>query len=194
MARSLLRRMAVLVTMASCSALFVVCAGATSGASTATYQADRVQFQAYFPSRVTTTALTKADLGSSFSGVPLFSATLFSAGVEPKEIFPSSSQIPKPNAFAMIVLTFSSTSYPKKYFQAAPSAFPSAKKVTVDGRSAYIAVGNAAKMNSGNPVPDEKATEGDLTVLDGKSIIVAAVETKTAATTTAFFSLLKILF
>jgi hypothetical protein len=181
-----------LVAMASGSALFVVCTSTTSTASTTTYRAGSVQFQAYFLSRVTTTALTKADLGSSFSGVSVV-ATLFSAGMDPSEAFPSSDAVPKPNAFAVLVLTFSSPSVANTGFQGGESNTPGVKKETLDGRRAYVIVGNAAAMNRGTPVPDKKATQGTLVVLDGKSIVTAATETKGMATTTSFLNSLKVL-
>ncbi len=137
--------------------------------------------------------MTKAELAKSFSGEPdVVAATVFSAGLDVSKLFSSSSQVPKPNAFEVTVITFSSTSASKNLFQSFASA-PGAKKETVDGRSAYGVIGNAATLNSGTPVPDKSATQGDLAVLDGKSVVVVLVETKARATTTSFLNSLKIL-
>jgi hypothetical protein len=104
----------------------------------------------------------------------------------------SRSGVPEPDAFEVTVITFSSTSASKDLFQGYASA-SGAKKETVDGRPAYDAIGNAATLNSGTPVPDKNATQGDLAVLDGKSILVALVETRKAATTKSFLLSVKIL-
>ena len=193
MTRAHLRRTAMLVAIAGSSALFLACTSVTSTASTITYKAGGVQFRASFPSMVTRTTMTKAELAKSFSGEPdVVAATVFSAGLDVSKLFSSSSQVPKPNAFEVTVITFSSTSASKNLFQSFASA-PGAKKETVDGRSAYGVIGNAATLNSGTPVPDKSATQGDLAVLDGKSVVVVLVETKARATTTSFLNSLKIL-
>lgn len=182
-----------LVAVASCSALLVAYASETSAASTTTYKAGGVQFQAVFPSKVTTTILTKAELAKGFSGVAkVVAATIFSVGIDANKILSPANQVPKPNAFEVTVITFSSASASKNYCQLFATA-PGAKKVTVDGRSAYKVLGNVTTLNPGTPVPDKKATQGDLAVLDGKSVLVALVETKAAATTASFFNSLKVL-
>lgn len=191
MTRAHWRQAAVLVAMTSSSAVFLAYISPAS-ANTTTYKARSVQFQASFPSRVTTTPVPKAELAKTFSGVPgVTAATVFSAGIDTSKLF-SSSAVPAPDAFEMTVMTFTSTSASKHLFQGYASA-SGAKKKTVDGRQAYEAIGNAAKLNSGAPVPDKDATQGDLAVLDGKSVLVALVETKKAATTKSFLLSLKIL-
>jgi hypothetical protein len=170
--------------------VFLACIN-PANASTTTYKAGSVQFQASFPSGVTTTPVPKAELARTFSGVPgVTAATVFSAGVDTSKLF-SNSAVPEPDAFEVTVITFNSASASKSLFQGYASA-AGAKKETVDGRRAYEAIGNAATLNS-TPVPDKKATQGDLAVLDGKSILVALVETKKTATTRSFLLSVKIL-
>jgi hypothetical protein len=120
-------------------------------------------------------------------------ATLFSAGMDPNVAFPSSDAVPKPNAFAVLVFTFSSTSAANNVFRAVESGSPGGKKESIDGRRAYVLVGNAGVMNEGTPVPDKNATQGDFTALDGKSVIAAATDTIAVAATTSFFESIKIL-
>lgn len=183
-----------LVAVMSSSALFVACASETSGASATTHKAGGVQFQAVFPSRVTTTTLTKAELAKSFSGVvKVVAATIFSVGIDASKILSPTNQVPTPNAFEVTVITFSSTSASKNYCKLFASV-PGVKKETFDGRSAYGVIGNVATLNPGTPVPDKKATQGDLAVLDGKSVLVAVVETTAASTAASFIKTLKILY
>jgi len=185
------RRAAVMVAMSVSSAVFLAYIS-PANASTTTYKAGSVRFQASFPSRVTTTPVPKAELAKAFSGVRgVTAATVFSAGVNANELF-SSSAVPEPDAFEVTVITFSSTSASNNLFQGYASA-PGAEKETVDGRRAYDAIGNAAKLNSGTTVPDKNATQGDLAVLDGKSILVALVETKKTSATKSFLLSVKIL-
>jgi hypothetical protein len=181
-----------LIAMAGGSALFVASAGAISAASTTTYKAGGIHFQVAFPSKVTTTTLTKAELAKAFSGLPgVISGTAFTVGVNASGGLLSGS-VPKPNAFEVEVIAFSSTSGSKALVQSFGSA-PGSKKETFDGLTAYGAVGNAATLNTGTSVPDKNATQGDLAVLDGKSVLIAMTETTSAATTTSFFNSLKIL-
>ena len=183
-----------LVAVASSSALFVACAIETNAASTTTYKAGGVQFQAVFPSRVTTTTLTKAELAKSFSGVAkVVAATIFSVGIDASKILSPTNPVPKPNAFEVTVITFSSPSASKNYCKLFASV-PGVKKETFDGRSAYGVIGNVTTLNPGTPVSDKKATQGDLAVLDGKSVLVAVVETKAPGTTASFLNSLKIQF
>ena len=191
MTRAHWRRAAVTVAVTSSSAVFPAFVS-PANASTTIYEAGSVQFQASFPSRVTKTPVPKAELVKTFSGLPgVTAATVFSAGLDTRKLF-SSSAVPEPDAFEVTVITFSSTSASEKLFQGYASA-PGAKKETLDGRRAYDAIGNAATLNSGTPVRDKNATQGDLAVLDGKSILVALVETKKRATTKSFLLSVKIL-
>ena len=91
------------------------------------------------------------------------------------------------------MITFSSPSASKNYCKLF-AAVPGVKKETFDGRSAYGVIGNVTTLNPGTPVSDKKATQGDLAVLDGKSVLVAVVETKAPGTTASFLNSLKIQF
>lgn len=93
--------------------------------------------------------------------------------------------MPKPNAFAVEVTTFSSTSAAKGFFAGFQGA-SGAKKVTFDSRTAHGVVGNGAALFY-------NGSQGDLAVLNGKIVLNAMTETKAAATTTSFLNSLKIL-
>lgn len=169
-------------------------AGASGSPSSSTYKAGGIRFQATFSSKVTTLPMTKAELKKSLPwATGVVAATMFIAGdVTASEIRSDAKQVPKPNSFEVTVITFGSTSAAKNYWQFYGSA-PGAKKEIIDGKSAFGVVGNAATLNGGSPVPDKNATQGDLAVLDGKSVFVAMAETKAAATTTSFFKSIKFL-
>lgn len=168
-------------------------AGASGSASSSSYKAGGIRFQAAFPSKVTTLPITNAELKKSLPwATGIVAATMFFTGVTVSEILSNAKQVPKPNAFEVSVMTFRSTSAAKSYWQLYGSA-PGVKKEIIDGKSAYGVVGNAATLNGGSPVPDKNATQGNLAVLDGKSVFVIMAETKAAATTTSFFKSIKFL-
>lgn len=137
--------------------------------------------------------MTNAELKKSLPwATGIVAATMFFTGVTVSEILSNAKQVPRPNAFEVSVMTFGSTSAAKSYWQFYGSA-PGVKKEIIDGKSAYGVIGNAARLNGGSLVPDKNATQGDLAVLDGKSVFVIMAETKAAATTTSFFKSIKFL-
>jgi len=177
--------------MASIVLTFSPAASSLASASSPTYKAGGVRFQAAFLSKVTTTPLTSAELTKGFSGVAgVVAATVFSAGVAATAILAGVNRVPKPNAIEMTVVTFDSASAAKGFWKFYGTA-PGVKRESIDGKSAYAVVGNAVTLNSGTPVPDKNATQGDLAVLLGKSVLVGLVETKVAAATTKFFKSVK---
>ncbi len=189
MTRAHWRRRTRLIATAGSSVLFAVCASGASAASTTTYKAGGVRFQAAFPSTVTMTNATQL-----FSGMPgLVTATIFAPAATANDL---SSDIWKPNEFAVEVIIYKSTAASKAFFQAYGTGGPF-KKETFDGRSAYGIAGNAAPtfLNSGTgrPLPDKSATGGLVWVLDRKSIFEAWSITTTSSLTTSFFHSLKIL-
>lgn len=168
-------------------------AGALGSPSSSTYKAGGARFQAAFPSKVTTSPMTKAELKKSLPwAAGVVAGTMFLDGVTPSELLAGAQQVPKPNAFEVSVMTFGSTSAAKNYWHFFGFA-PRVKKEIIDGKSAYGVVGNAATLNGGSRVPDKNATQGDLVVLDGKSVFVIMAVTKAAATTTSFFKSIKFL-
>lgn len=168
-------------------------AGASRSPSSSTYKAGGIRFQAAFPSKVTTLPMTMAELKKSRSWAPgVVAGTEFLAGVTASEILSGANQVPKPNVFEVGVMTFGSTSAAKSDWQL-HGFEPGVKKEIIDGKSAYSAVGNAATLNPGSPVPDKSATQGVLAILDGKSVFVIMAETKAAATTISFFNSIKFL-
>jgi hypothetical protein len=180
--------MTAVIVMAVGSALSVV---SSNTASTATYKTGGVHFKAAFPSTVMTATATKEDL-TKMQGANVVSSTAFAVGVDPSDLLAGLIHVPKPNAFVVEVFTFSSTSAAKSYFAGFQGA-SGAKEETLDGRTAYGVIGNSAALNSGTFVPDKNATQGNLAVREGKSILVAITQTKMAATTMSFLKSLKIL-
>jgi len=185
------RRTTVLILMATSSSAFVL-SSATSSAAATTYATGSVHFQAAFPSTPTRATATKAQIKNDLSGISgVISDTGYASGVAASALF-SGASVPKPNAFGVDVITFSSTSTTRTVAQEFASDL-GAKKETVDGRTAYRVVGNVGKLSQGTSVPDKSATEGFLVVIDGKSLVDAQAVTKTSSATTSFLGSLKVL-
>lgn len=63
---------------------------------------------------------------------------------------------------------------------------PGARQEMVGGRTAYGALGTAKEVNSGSPVPDKNAIQGELVVLGGKNVILVFAETTAVAVRKSF--------
>jgi len=157
-----------------------------------TYRAGSVRLSIAFPTRETTTVVPAAKLAKRFAGLPdVVSATIFTAGIDVHTLFATSAHVPPPDAYEVTVIGFASTSTARSLLTTYGTA-PGAKKRTVDGHAAYGVVGNVVTLNGGAAVPDKHATQGDLAVLDGKSVIIALVETKAASAARSFVTSLRI--